>query len=92
MTNRLERPSQGSGNDRHDCRNAFRLRERLRVRWAETDAQGIVQRPLPHFFDVAITEYWRAVGLPSGGARRHRHRPVRGQVDRRVSGLRTTTT
>jgi acyl-CoA thioester hydrolase len=45
--------------------NAFRLRERLRVRWAETDAQGIVfNGHYLTFFDVAITEYWRAVGLP----------------------------
>jgi acyl-CoA thioester hydrolase len=44
---------------------AFRLRERLRVRWSETDAQGIVfNGHYLTFFDVAITEYWRAVGLP----------------------------
>jgi acyl-CoA thioester hydrolase len=44
---------------------AFRLRERLRVRWAETDAQGIVfNGHYLTYFDVAITEYWRAVGLP----------------------------
>jgi acyl-CoA thioester hydrolase len=43
----------------------FRLRERLRVRWAETDAQGIVfNGHYLTYFDVAITEYWRAVGLP----------------------------
>jgi acyl-CoA thioester hydrolase len=45
--------------------NAFRLRERVRVRWAETDAQGIVfNGHYLTYFDVAITEYWRAVGLP----------------------------
>jgi acyl-CoA thioester hydrolase len=45
--------------------DAFRLRERLRVRWAETDAQGIVfNGHYLTYFDVAITEYWRAVGLP----------------------------
>jgi acyl-CoA thioester hydrolase len=45
--------------------SAFRLRERLRVRWAETDAQGIVfNGHYLTYFDVAITEYWRAVGLP----------------------------
>jgi acyl-CoA thioester hydrolase len=44
---------------------ACRLRERLRVRWAETDAQGIVfNGHYLTYFDVAITEYWRAVGLP----------------------------
>jgi acyl-CoA thioester hydrolase len=45
--------------------DAFRLRERLRVRWAETDAQGIVfNGHYLTYFDVAITEYWRAIGLP----------------------------
>lgn len=44
---------------------AFRLRENLRVRWAETDPQGIVfNGHYLTYFDVAITEYWRAVGLP----------------------------
>src|SRR5262245_8085603 len=45
--------------------STFRLRERLRVRWAETDAQGIVfNGHYLTYFDVAITEYWRAIGLP----------------------------
>jgi len=44
---------------------AFRLRERLRVRWAETDMQGIVfNGHYLTYFDVAITEYWRAIGMP----------------------------
>jgi acyl-CoA thioester hydrolase len=44
---------------------AYRLRERMRVRWSETDAQGIVfNGHYLTYFDVAITEYWRAVGLP----------------------------
>jgi acyl-CoA thioester hydrolase len=43
----------------------FRLRERLRVRWAETDWQGIVfNGHYLTYFDVAITEYWRAIGKP----------------------------
>jgi acyl-CoA thioester hydrolase len=43
----------------------FRLRERLRVRWAETDLQGIVfNGHYLTYFDVAITEYWRAIGKP----------------------------
>lgn len=44
---------------------AFRLRHPLRVRWAEIDAQGIVFNG--HYltwFDIGITEYWRAIGLP----------------------------
>jgi len=46
-------------------RDAFRLRERLRVRWAETDMQGIVfNGHYLTYFDVAITEYWRAIGMP----------------------------
>ena len=46
-------------------RELFRLRERLRVRWSETDAQGIVfNGHYLTYFDVAITEYWRAIGLP----------------------------
>ena len=43
----------------------FRLRVPLRVRWAEVDAQGIVfNGHYLTYFDVAITEYWRAIGLP----------------------------
>jgi acyl-CoA thioester hydrolase len=41
-----------------------RLRLPLRVRWAETDMQGVVFNA--HYLtycDVAVTEYWRAVGL-----------------------------
>jgi len=37
----------------------------LRVRWAEVDQQGIVfNAHYLTYFDVAITEYWRAIGLP----------------------------
>jgi acyl-CoA thioester hydrolase len=36
----------------------------LRVRWAEVDKQGIVfNGNYLHYFDVGITEYWRALGL-----------------------------
>ncbi|MDX2005997.1 MAG: thioesterase family protein [Meiothermus sp.] len=41
----------------------FRFLHPLRVRWAETDMQGIVFNG--HYLtycDVAITEYWRAMG------------------------------
>jgi acyl-CoA thioester hydrolase len=44
---------------------SFRLRHSLRVRWAEVDPQNIVFNG--HYltwFDVGITEYWRAIGLP----------------------------
>jgi YbgC/YbaW family acyl-CoA thioester hydrolase len=46
-------------------RSDFRFLERLRVRWAEIDAQQIVFNG--HYFtyvDTAITGYWRALALP----------------------------
>ncbi|MBX7201093.1 MAG: acyl-CoA thioesterase [Rhodospirillaceae bacterium] len=44
---------------------AFRFRYPLRVRWAEVDAQNIVfNGHYLTYFDVGITEYWRAIGLP----------------------------
>jgi len=43
----------------------FRFRHSLRVRWAEVDRQGIVfNGHYLTFFDVGITEYWRAIGYP----------------------------
>jgi acyl-CoA thioester hydrolase len=42
----------------------FRHRTALRVRWAEVDQQGVVFNG--HYLtycDVAVTEYWRALGL-----------------------------
>jgi len=43
----------------------YPFRYRLRVRWAETDQQGIVfNGNYLTYFDVGITEYWRAVGVP----------------------------
>ena len=51
------------------AREQFTLCHRLRVRWAEVDKQSIVFN-VNYFlyFDVAITEYWRAIGiiLPGG--------------------------
>lgn len=47
------------------ARADFAFSHRLRVRWAEVDMQGIVFNG--HYltwFDVAVTEYWRALGLP----------------------------
>ena len=42
----------------------YRFIHRLRVRWGECDMQGIVFNPhYMAFIDVALTEYWRAVGL-----------------------------
>jgi acyl-CoA thioester hydrolase len=46
-------------------RDDFRFRHRLRVRWAEVDKQDIVfNGHYLTYFDVAITEYWRALGIP----------------------------
>lgn len=43
----------------------FRFWHRLRVRWAEVDKQDIVfNGHYLAYFDVAITEYWRELGLP----------------------------
>jgi YbgC/YbaW family acyl-CoA thioester hydrolase len=46
-------------------RSDFRFLERLRVRWAEIDAQQIVFNG--HFlmyFDTAVAGYWRAMAMP----------------------------
>lgn len=46
-------------------RDDFRFIHRLRVRWAEVDKQNIVfNGHYLTYFDVAITEYWRALGVP----------------------------
>lgn len=42
----------------------FTFRHPLRVRWAEVDRQGVVFNPQYFaYFDVAVTEYWRALGV-----------------------------
>lgn len=47
------------------ARNDFRFFHRLRVRWAEVDRQGIVfNGHYLTYFDVGVTEYYRAIGLP----------------------------
>ncbi len=47
------------------ARQEFRFAYRLRVRWAEVDRQGIVfNGHYLTYFDVGITEYYRALGLP----------------------------
>jgi acyl-CoA thioester hydrolase len=43
----------------------YRFTHRLRVRRGECDMQGIVFNPhYMAYIDVALTEYWRAIGLP----------------------------
>ena len=45
-------------------RGDFRFLHRLRVRWAEVDKHDIVfNGHYLAYFDVAITEYWRELGL-----------------------------
>ena len=46
-------------------RSDFRFLERLRVRWAEIDAQQIVfNGHYLTYFDTAIAGYWRALAMP----------------------------
>ncbi len=46
-------------------RNEFRFSERLRVRWAEIDAQKIVfNGHYLMYFDTAVAGYWRALAMP----------------------------
>ena len=46
-------------------RQDFRFFHRLRVRWAEVDMQKIVfNAHYLMYFDTAIADYWRALGLP----------------------------
>ena len=46
------------------AREDFSFCHRLRVRWAEVDKQGIVFNGNYFlYFDVTITEYWRAIGI-----------------------------
>jgi YbgC/YbaW family acyl-CoA thioester hydrolase len=46
-------------------RTDFRFLERLRVRWAEIDAQKIVfNAHYLMYIDTAVTGYWRALALP----------------------------
>jgi acyl-CoA thioester hydrolase len=47
------------------ARADFRFAHPMRVRWAEVDRQGIVfNAHYLMYFDVGITEYWRASGFP----------------------------
>jgi YbgC/YbaW family acyl-CoA thioester hydrolase len=46
-------------------RSDFRCIERLRVRWAEIDAQNIVfNGHYLMYFDTAVAAYWRALAMP----------------------------
>lgn len=46
------------------ARADFAFHHAFRVRWSETDAQGVVfNARYLDYADIAITEYWRAVGI-----------------------------
>jgi acyl-CoA thioester hydrolase len=46
------------------ARDDFAFHHQFRVRWSETDAQGVVfNARYLDYADVAITEYWRAAGI-----------------------------
>jgi YbgC/YbaW family acyl-CoA thioester hydrolase len=46
-------------------REDFKCRHQLRVRWSEVDMQKIVfNGNYLNYIDVAVAEYWRAIGLP----------------------------
>jgi acyl-CoA thioester hydrolase len=46
------------------ARSAFRFAHPLRVRWSEVDRQDVVFNPNYFvYFDVAVGEYWRAMGF-----------------------------
>jgi len=52
-------------------RSDFRFRERLRVRWAEVDMQGIVfNGHYLMYIDTAVAGYWRALAVPYQAAMR----------------------
>tara|TARA_B110000305_G_C19293585_1_gene565433 strand:+ start:287 stop:721 length:435 start_codon:yes stop_codon:yes gene_type:complete len=43
----------------------FRFSHQIRVRWSEVDAQSVVFNPhYLTFADIAITEYYRGIGMP----------------------------
>jgi YbgC/YbaW family acyl-CoA thioester hydrolase len=53
-------------------RKAYRFTQRLRVRWAEVDLQGIVfNAHYLMYIDTAIADYWRALAMPYPQALTH---------------------
>lgn len=54
------------------ARKDFAFHHAFRVRWSETDAQGIVfNARYLDYADIAISEYWRAMGWKAGGDMPH---------------------
>ena len=69
-------------------RSDFRFFERLRVRWAEIDAQQIVfNGHYLTYFDTAMAGYWRAMAMPYARRCSARRRHVRAQGDARIPRL-----
>jgi acyl-CoA thioester hydrolase len=64
------------------ARSDFKFSQTKRVRYAEIDAQAVVfnSRYL-EYFDIGITEYWRAVGMYDGEAKHAEFHVARAEVD-----------
>jgi acyl-CoA thioester hydrolase len=63
-------------------RSDFKFSQIKRVRYAEIDAQAVVfnSRYL-EYFDIGITEYWRAVGMYDGEQKHAEFHVARAEVD-----------
>ncbi len=60
----------------------FKFRHRFRVRWSEVDPQGVVfNARYLDYGDLAITEYWRAVGFRTTGEEALEFHVARAEVD-----------
>jgi acyl-CoA thioester hydrolase len=60
----------------------FKFRHRFRVRWSEVDPQGVVfNARYLDYGDIAITEYWRAVGFRIAGEDALEFHVARAEVD-----------
>ena len=73
----------------------FKFKETVRVRFAETDAQGVVWNGnYLTYFDVAMTEYLRAMGLAYQAAVGEAHEFVlaRFEIDYKAPALVFRTT
>lgn len=67
------------------ARADFKFSQIKRVRYAEIDAQAVVfnSRYL-EYFDIGITEYWRAVGMYDEGQQNAEFHVARAEVDYKV--------
>jgi acyl-CoA thioester hydrolase len=60
----------------------FKFRHRIRVRYSECDLQGVVfNARFLDYADIAVTEYWRAVGFRFIGADAMEFHVARAEVD-----------